>query len=63
MYIKLDLNLWTTIMEDFVLANDGLPIFDATRAIITHNAVGWPVNHSRNVVTIKTADGFLNYRA
>ena len=60
MYSKLDLTLWTTIMKDWVLANDELPIFDATGAIIKQNAAGSPVNHSGNVVTITTADGFLN---
>ena len=38
----------------------GLPIFDATRAIITLNSAGQPVNHSVNVVTITTADEFPN---
>ena len=47
-------------MEEYVFANYGLPIFDATGAIITLNSAGQPVNHSVNVVTITTADEFPN---
>ena len=41
-------------MKAYVLLNDVLPIFDATRAVIKINAAGPPVNHSGNVVTITT---------
>ena len=45
-------------MKAYVLLNDVLPIFDATRAVIKINAAGPPVNHSGNVVTITTDYGF-----
>ena len=47
-------------MAAYVFANDGIPIFDATRAVITLNYAGQPVDHIRNMVTITTAYGFTN---
>ena len=44
-------------MVAYVFANYGLPIFDATGAIITLNSAGQPVDHIKNVVTITTAYG------
>ena len=48
-------------MAEYVLANNGLPIFDTTRAAITLNSVGQPVDHMINVATITTANRFPNY--
>ena len=51
----------TTIMAAYVFSNYGLPICDATGDVITLNSTDQPFDHIRNVVTIKTADGFPNY--
>ena len=45
-------------MASYVFANDGLPVFDATRAVITLNSAGQSVELMENVVTITTANGF-----
>ena len=50
-------------MLAYVFENNGRPIFDATRAVITLNYVGQPVHHIKNVVTITTAYGFPKYGA
>ena len=50
-------------MVAYVFVNNGIPIFDATRAVITLNSTGQPVDHIVNVVTITTSDGFPNYGA
>ena len=47
-------------MTAHVFANDGIPIFDATGAVITLNYAGQPVDHIRNMVTITTAYVFTN---
>ena len=48
-------------MESYVFASYGLPIFEATGAVITLNSVGQPVDHIVNLITIKTSNGFPNY--
>ena len=47
-------------MAAYVFANNGIPIFDSTGAVITLNYTGQPVDHIRNMVTITTAYGFTN---
>ena len=47
-------------MSEYVLENDILTIFDATRDVITFNSAGPPVEYVKNVVTITTADGLPN---
>ena len=47
-------------MAAYVLANDGLPIFDATGAIIKINYAVQPVDHAGNVVNTVTSDGLPN---
>ena len=43
-----------------MLTNDGLPIFDATGAVITLNLEGQQVDHIRNMVTTTPGDGSPN---
>ena len=47
-------------MVAYVFTKDGIPIFDATGAVITLNSAGQPVDHIRNMVTITTVYGFKN---
>ena len=47
-------------MAAYIFAIDGIPIFDAPRAVIKFNDAGRPVNHAENVATITTDYGFPN---
>ena len=50
-------------MAAYVFANNGLPLFDTTGAIIPPNYVFKPVNHIGNVANITTFNGLPYYWA